>query len=60
MRKTQRNNTSGQPGVSELRTGYWRASIGRDGRRIFLGNHFNRDLAVKARQAAEQALSKDT
>lgn len=49
----QRNNTSGYPGVSRLRTGKWGAYIKVNKKRIWLGTFNTVDEAIAARKAAE-------
>lgn len=49
----QRNNTSGYPGVSRLRTGKWGAYIKVNKKRIWLGTYNTVGEAIAARKAAE-------
>lgn len=51
--KIQKNNKSGVPGVRKYK-GKWRATIGINGIRYFLGDYDKKEQAVKARIKAEE------
>ncbi len=55
MLMTQKNNSSGQPGVFfKKKTGRWVAMIGFHKRRIYLGEHDTVEKAIEVRKAAEK------
>ncbi len=55
-RKSRSDNTSGFRGVSKARNGKWKAAIGLQNKRYYLGTYATFDDAVKARLCAEELL----
>lgn len=57
-RKHRSDNSSGYAGVSETSSGQWRANIGLQNRRYYLGTYKNKAEAIAVRQEAEDVLHK--
>lgn len=55
-RKHRCDNSSGCAGVSETKSGKWKAYIGLQGKRYYLGTYSNKSSAISARKNAEESL----